>query len=256
MKIAVCEFPDEQDAKKQAWATLADYVAGESPSIVVLPEMPFCDWIFDGETVDATAWSNAVKQHDVMISRFAELTCRWVMSSRPVEDNGRRFNEAFIWSAREGYRPVRRKWYLPEAPVARETLWFSRGDRDFIPVAADAISVGFQLCSEMMFTQCAQKMGLSGAHLVIQPRASGSARRWRIASEMSAVASGSYVASANRRTLRRDLFPGGSWLLSPEAQALCETTEGEPFATAEIDLATADRAKLAYPRDLYRMYRD
>lgn len=256
MKVTVCDFPDEQEAKEQAWAALVDYVARVSPSIVVLPEMPFCDWIFDRETVDAAAWSKAVKQHDVMISRLAELTCRWVMSSRPVEENGRRFNEAFIWSAREGYRPVRRKWYLPEAPVARETLWFSRGDRDFAPVAADAASVGFQLCSEMMFTHRAQNMGFSGAHLIIQPRASGSARRWRIASEMSAVASGSYVASANRRTLRRDLFSGGSWLLSPEAQALCETTEEKPFATAEIDPATADRAKLAYPRDLYRMYRD
>ena len=256
MKVTVCDFPDEQDVKEQAWTALADYVARESPSIVVLPEMPFCDWIFDGETIDAAAWSKAVDQHDVMISRLAELACRWVMSSRPIEENGRRFNEAFIWSVREGYRAVRRKWYLPDASVARETLWFSRGEGDFAPVAAGAINVGFQLCSEMMFTHPAQNMGFNGAHLIVQPRASGSARRWRIASEMSAIASGSYVASANRRTLTRDLFPGGSWLLSPEGQTLCETTVEKPFATAEVAPATSDRAKFTYPRDLYRMYRD
>jgi predicted amidohydrolase len=118
-----------------------------------------------------------------------------------------------------------------------------------------AICVGFQLCSEMMFTQHAQDMGVRGAHLVVQPRAGGLAARWRIASEMSAIASGGYVASSNRRSFSRDLFAGGSWLLSPDAHLTCETTKESPFATAEIDLAAADRAKRQYPRDLYRSYR-
>jgi N-carbamoylputrescine amidase len=218
--------------------------------------MPFCEWIFTGNAVDSALWRQAVEQHEVMIPRLSELACRWIMSSRPVEVSGQRFNEAFIWSAEGGYRPVRRKWYLPEDPMAQETLWFSQGDRNFAPVRLDAIGVGFQLCSEMMFTQHAQDIDFAEAHLIVQPRASGGARRWRVASEMSAIVSGSYVASANRRTLTRDLFSGGSWLLSPDAQALCETTRQEPFATAEIDLATAARAKMQYPRDLYRMYRD
>lgn len=255
MKVTVCEFPDEEERKEDAWAALVDYVADVNPSIVILPEMPFCEWIFDGQSFYPARWKKALEQHDVMIPRLSELACRWVMSSRPVEENGRRFNEAFIWSARDGYRPVRRKWYLSEVPMARERLWFSQGDRNFAPVRVDAIRITFQLCSEMMFTQDAQDIGFDGAHLLVQPRASGSAERWRIASAMSAVASGSNVASANRRTFKRELFTGGSWVLSPEAQRLCETTEGGPFATAEIDLATAQRAKLLYPRDLYRRYR-
>jgi N-carbamoylputrescine amidase len=62
-----------------------------------------------------------------MIAGLSELACHSIISSRPVEENGRRFNEAFIWSANDGYRPIRRKWYLPEAPTARETLWFDPG---------------------------------------------------------------------------------------------------------------------------------
>lgn len=256
MRVTICEFPDEHDAKEQAWAALADYLARVNPSIVVLPEMPFCDWIFDRETVDRSVWQKAVDEHEVMMPRLGELTCRWVMSSRPIEEGGRRFNEAFLWSAQEGYRPVRRKWYLPDAPTARETRWFNRGDRNFVPVMADAVATAFQLCSEIMFTHHARDIGFGGAHLIVQPRATGGASRWLIASEMSAIASGSYVASANRRSLRRELFSGRGWLLSPEGHILCETTEEKPFATADIDPATAERAKLRYPRDLYRMYRD
>jgi N-carbamoylputrescine amidase len=256
MKVTVCEFPDEYDAKEQAWAALVDYVARINPHFVVLPEMPFCDWIFDREAVDRSVWREAIERHDVMISRLGELACRWVASSRPVEEDGERFNEAFLWSTREGYRPVRRKWYLPDVPVARETTWFMRGDRNFAPVLADNTAIVIQLCSEMMFTHHARDIGFGGTHLIVQPRASGSAPRWRIASEMSAVASGSYVASANRRTVSSERFSGHSWLLSPEAQLLCETTEEKPFATAEINAAMAENAKSQFPRDLYRMYRE
>jgi predicted amidohydrolase len=255
VKITVCEFPDEQEFKERAWAALADYLVAVGPSIVILPEMPFCDWIFVGDAADDGLWRNAMEQHDVMIARLPELACRWIMSSRPVEENGRHFNEAFIWSANDGYRPIRRKWYLPEAPTAQEMLWFNQGDCNFAPVRAGTICIGFQLCSEMMFTEHARDMGFDGAHLVVQPRASGQAARWRIASEMAPIASGCYVASSNRCSFSHDLFGGSSWVLSPDAHALCQTTKERPFATTEIDLAAAEHAKLHYPRDLYRRYR-
>jgi predicted amidohydrolase len=73
---------------------------------------------------------------------------------------------------------------------------------------------------------------------------------------MSAVASGSYVVSANRRSFERDWFSGGSWILSPQVEALAETTPANPFATPTIDLAAASQAKMRYPRDLQRMYLD
>jgi len=254
MKVTVCEFPDEADRQGPAWTALVDYVAETRPDVVVLPEMPFCQWIFVGDRVDEKLWQQALDRHDTMIGRFGELATGWVMSSRPIEHAARRMNEAFLWSAGTGYLRVRRKWYLPDAPTARETTWFASGDKNFTAVWADGLQVGFQLCSEMMFPEHARDLGFAQAHMIAQPRASSGGKRWRIASEMSAIASGSYVASANRRSFERDWFGGGSWLLSPEGQALAETSVEHPFATAEIDLDTAERAKRSYPRDLQRMY--
>jgi predicted amidohydrolase len=72
---------------------------------------------------------------------------------------------------------------------------------------------------------------------------------------MSAVCSGCYVISANRRSYgSRDWFAGGSWLLSPEAAGLAETSADQPFVTTEINPAVAECAKTTYPRDLQRMY--
>jgi predicted amidohydrolase len=253
--VTVCDFPDEAGLKEPWWMQLVGYVAKVRPFLVILPEMPFCEWIFVGEKVDETAWHEALAQHDRMIGRLPELECHCVMSSRPIEESGGRFNEAFSWSVDTGYVPVRRKWYLPDAPTARESLWFDPGDRNFAPVEVEGVKIGIQLCSEIMLTQHAQEIGFDGAHVLVQPRATSGARRWRVACEMSAIASGCYVASANRRSSASDAFPGGSWILSPDAHLLCETTAELGFATAEIDISTAERAKSQYPRDLLRTYR-
>ncbi len=254
MKVCISEFPDDSARQAAAGDALTGQVAATQPELVVLPEMPFCEWIFVGDAVEPARWSQAVDRHDHMIDRLGELGAPWVVSSRPVDHVGRRFNEAYLWSAAIGYRPLRRKWYLPDAPRAKETVWFDQGDRDFRPVPCGQLRFGVQMCSEMMFPEHSRALGLAGAHLVVQPRATGPSKKWNVASEMGAVSSGCYVISANRRSYARDWFCGNSWLLSPEAAILAETTAEQPFVTADIDLALAEKSKSTYPRDLQRMY--
>lgn len=254
MKLSICEFPDETARKMRAWDALVEHVATEKPDIVVLPEMPFCDWIFVGDTVDLDKWRYAVNQHDEMIGRFHELECRWVIGSRPIQRDGLRLNEAFLWSAASGYQAIRSKWYLPNLPIAAESLWFAQGDRNFSPIPCGPLRIGYKLCSEIMFPEHSREIGFADAHLIAHPRATGSTKKWQTAIEMSAITSGCYVVSTNRRSYDSDLFTGGSWLLSPDAAIISETTADTPFVTAEIDIAVAERAKMTYPRDLQRMY--
>ncbi len=60
------------------------------------------------------------------------------------------------------------------------------------------------------------------------------------------------MASANRRSYEREAFPGGSWIVSPEGDALAETTADAPFAAVDVALGEADAAKLGYPQNLAR----
>lgn len=254
LKVTVCDFPDEPDRQERAWSDLASYLKAQPSDVVVLPEMPFCYWLFVGDAVDPALWQQAVSAHDRMIVRMPELGGAMVLSSRPVSRGPRRLNEAFVWTPSSGYRGVRAKWYLPDAPDGRETLWFDRDKHNFAPVSVDGMKVGFQLCSEMMYPEHAREIGLAGGHLIAQPRATSGNRRWPIAASMSAVASGCFVVSANRRSFQRDWFPGGGWIISPEAEVLAQTSSDQPFATATIDLSQADAAKASYPRDMHRMY--
>jgi N-carbamoylputrescine amidase len=118
MRITVCELPDESARRERAWTDLVRYLHASPTDIVVLPEMPFCDWeMFRKRSVDLVAWRAALAAHDTMMTRLGELQARMVLASRPVEIEGRA------------------KFYPPDEPDGWEASWFDRGDREFPPEA-------------------------------------------------------------------------------------------------------------------------
>ncbi len=251
MKITVCELPDESARRARAWTDLVSYLRASPTDVVVLPEMPFCDWaMFRKREVDLDAWRAALAAHDAMTPRFAELEARVVLASRPVEQEGQRLNQAFSWTREGGYRGARAKYYLPEEPDGWEASWFDRGDLEFPLQAAAGVQVGFQLCTELLFSQAAWQIGHRGGQLIAAPRATGGHQRWPMAACLAAIMAGAFVASTNRRSYNTDAFAGRSWLVSPEGEILLETSEDSPFLSAEIDLTDADRAKQTYPRNI------
>ncbi|MEW6265369.1 MAG: carbon-nitrogen hydrolase family protein [Thermodesulfobacteriota bacterium] len=251
MKITVCEFPNEASRHEAAWTDLVRFLQNRPTDVVVLPEMPFCDWrMFKTRTIDPAAWQAALAGHDAIIARFSALRAAVILASRPVEVRGRRLNQAFCWTRDGGCRGARAKYYLPDEPDGWEATWFARGDRHFAPLVAGPLTVGFQICTELLFTEPAREIGRAGAHLIAAPRATGGHRRWSMAAGMAAIMSGCFVASPNRRSHESEAFAGRGWLVSPEGEILGETSADTPFLTVEIDLEEAVRAKSTYPRNL------
>jgi N-carbamoylputrescine amidase len=251
MKLTVCDFPDEASRKEAAWAELVGFLRAAPTDVAVLPEMPFCEWnVFTKQTVEPDTWQRVVEDHEKMLLRFSELNAQIVLCSRPVEEEQRRLNQAFCWTKEHGYRAVRNKYYLPDEPDGRETTWFASGDRHFTPVTIGELSVGFQVCTELLFTEASHEIGRGGAHLIAAPRATGGHPRWALAASLAAIMSGCFVASPNRRSEDGQAFSGGSSVVSPEGEVLAKTDAASPYVTVEIDLKDAVRAKRTYPRNL------
>jgi len=251
LRITVCELPDETTRREAAWADLVGYLRAAPTDVVVLPEMPFCEWeMFRKRQVDPVAWGAAVAAHDEMLARLGELEARVVLASRPVESRGKRLNQAFAWTREGGYRSARAKYYLPEEPDGWEASWFDRGDREFPLETTTGMKVGFQLCTELLFSQAAWEIGHRGGQLIAAPRATGGHRRWPMAACLAAIMAGCFVASTNRRSYDNDAFAGRSWLVSPEGEIMLETSAASPFLTAEVDLSAVERAKQTYPRNI------
>jgi N-carbamoylputrescine amidase len=251
MRLTVCELPDEPERRAEAWAHLIRHLRGSPTDLLVLPEMPFVPWkVFTKRAVDPTVWQQTLDDHDALVLRFGELAAEIVVGSRPVEEAGRRLNQGFAWTRATGVQRARSKVYLPDAPDGWEATWFERGTLDPSPLTCRDVRVGFQMCTEMLFTELSWKIGQAGAHLIAAPRATGGHRRWRLAACLMGIVSGCFIASANRRSYDRDDFTGQSWIISPEGAILAETSADAPIATVTIDLGEATSAKQTYPRNL------
>jgi N-carbamoylputrescine amidase len=109
---------------------------------------------------------------------------------------------------------------------------------------------GFLICSEIWYPEHGRAMGKRGAHLLLTPRRTGTAtvEKWLVAGRAAATGSGCFSLSSNSVNSRNTDFGGGSWVIGPDGDVLALTTVDRPFATIEIDLSDAERAKSTYPR--------
>ena len=66
---------------------------------------------------------------------------------------------------------------------------------------------------------------------------------------MAAIVSGCYVASSNRNGVDEFGLPfaGKGMIFDPLGKLIAETSESEPIAMADIDLAQIEKAKVGWP---------
>jgi N-carbamoylputrescine amidase len=252
MKITACELPDDPAEFEDAWGRLSRHVKKRSSDLVLLPEMPFFYWFCAAPKFDPRVWKEAVRAHSQWIDRIPELGAPVVLGSSPVDRGGRRLNEGFVWTKKEGVRGVHFKRYLPNEPGYYEASWYNRGSASFTPFEASGWKTGFMICSDLWSMANARSYGRNGVELVAVPRATGdrSVEKWVAGGKVAAVLAGAYCASSNRRGKRGEAtFGGRGWVIDPDGEVLGLTSRARPFVTVEIDRARADRAKTTYPRD-------
>ena len=254
MRVATAEFPDEAEHFEAAMDGIARHVEDEKPDLIVLPEMPFTPWIFHVESFDHRQWQDTVEGHARWLERFIGEVEVPLITSRPIEVDGRRLNQAIYVDEQRELRPLRGKYYLPRDYPAIETPWFDRGDPPGEVFELGGRQVGVQLCSEIMYAEIPRGLGLSGAEIIVQPRATGDAPRWRAASVLGAGTAGAFVIGSNRRSVARDWFTGGSWIYSPQGVLVAETSAERPVVSVEIDLSQVRSAKQDYPVTMIRRY--
>jgi N-carbamoylputrescine amidase len=176
-----------------------------------------------------------------------------VVGTRPVNRNGKRLNEGFVWDRATGYHAVHHKYYLPDDEGWWEASWYEHGEKEFRVFQTGKAKIGFLICTELWFGAHAREYALQGIHLLVCPRATGSfsTDKWIAGGRTAAVVSGAYCLSSNfsPETGGTPHFGGCGWIIEPEDGSVLGTTSLEqPFLTLEIDLSVAEAAKQTYPR--------
>nr|AEE65487.1 amidohydrolase-like protein [uncultured bacterium BAC AB649/1850] len=254
LRVTVCELTAAGPGEP-AWTALAAGLRDTRTELLVLPEMPWAPWLAAAPAFDPGAWRSALAAHDEGVRSLPALGVPAVVSSRPVERAGRRRNEAFLWTERDGYRPLHLKSRLPAEDGFWEQVWFDPGPE---PAATGAghgpAVVAAAICSELWHFERARTAGRAGVNLLVTPRATsaGWTERWLLAGRAAALSGGAFSVSANRAAGDgvESGFGGCGWIIDPDGEVLGRTSAAEPLVTREIDLGAAERARATYPRNL------
>jgi N-carbamoylputrescine amidase len=251
LKVGVCEGRPELLPGSAEWSQLCRTVSREAPDLFLLNEMPFGKWIAAGPTFNKGTWKQACALHEEGLGNLRELGAPVVLGTRPLEQNGNRVNEAFVWTSEDGVEGVHTKQHFPDEEGYYEARWFEPGERHFRVTTAGKIRGGFLICTELMFNERAREYGRSGAHVIWVPRATAkpSVPRWVVALRMAAIVSGCYVLSSNRSGTdsRGQLFGGAGMVVLPDGDVAVQTSESTPVAFYEIDTQAVARAQRDYP---------
>jgi N-carbamoylputrescine amidase len=255
MRVTVCELSDGAADFARDWEQLVAHVRSERSQLVLLPEMPFHPWFAVAPEFDVTVWQAAADAHERWLARLIELAPAVVLGTRPVTREGRRLNEAFVWSDDIGYRAAHHKYFLPNEDGFWEANWYSRGDGTFAVQQCAAVRVGFQICTELWALDQSRTYGRQGVHIVATPRATPYATldKWVVGGRAAAVCAGAYALSSNHvSSVRERVHLGGQgWIVGPDGDVVALTSRDQPVQTADIDLAAAERAKATYPRYVF-----
>jgi N-carbamoylputrescine amidase len=253
MRATVCQLDGRADHFEVQWTALGAHLREKRSDFLLLPEMPFGDWLAASPDYDAARWQAAVTRHAQWLDRLPELGVPIVAGTRPVIDGTQRRNRAFLWQADAPLTEPHDKYYVPDEPAYWEAHWYQRADRpDFTTTDVGAMTVGFQVCTEIWFFEHARALGKQGVHLLLVPRATphASIEKWLAGGRSAAVVSGAYCLSSNHHApLGAPADLGGlGFVCDPEGEVLARTSEDTPFATVPIDLSFATAAKETYPR--------
>ncbi len=253
MKVTVCELPSTWTQSDIYWKRLIQHLEKEFSDLVVLPEMPFFEWITKSNSVDPILWKKAVTAHDKWIKRLYELPATMAIASRPVIEKGKHLNRGFIFTREKGIVPVHDKYYLPDEPGYYEASWYERGEDNFNIIHTNGIKIGFLICTEIWFTQRARQYANQGIDILVCPRATPKTKVdiWITGGKAAAIVSGAYCLSSNYNgpnTSDED-FGGTGWIIEPErGDVLSTTCADQNFITLDIDIKNAQNAKSTYPR--------
>jgi N-carbamoylputrescine amidase len=253
MRITICEIPYQPALLEAAWNALCSHVRSEGAELVLLPEFAFVEPLWESRPFDLSRWQAAVALSDAWTARLPELGAPWVIGARPVTVDGLHFNEGFAWSRQGGYRPLRRKYYMPDEPGGWEASWFERGDAGFDRFEAGALGFGLSICTELWALDTLASYARMGLNAILTPRATAvaSTEKWLALGTVAAARTGAYSLSSNRVDAAAGTYGGAGWAIGPDGELLARTSREQPFCTVELDLSAASVARTSYPRNVF-----
>lgn len=228
-------------------AALIEVASNEGGQVVALPQLFSTMWF--PAAIDKANLLLAETEDGLTITTLREAAAKFgVVIVAPIyeEDNGERFNTAFVIDADGSISGKYRKMHVPALPLWEEKTYFKPGNLGFGVFKTRFANIGVQICWDLFFPEGARILALAGAELIIAPTASAflhSAGRWERAVGASAQSNGLFIFRVNRTGAEaHQEFYGRSFCAGPDGEFVAQPSGGQDgVVIVDIDLgAIAD----------------
>jgi predicted amidohydrolase len=269
MRVAVVQLNTQdkvQDnlARVQHWVAQA---AAAGAQLVALPE----NFAFMGEEAQKRELAERVDGAfpGPIVGALADAACRhgvWVVGGGMPErsdDVTRPYNTSVLVDPEGRVTATYRKVHLfdvslPDGTSLRESAATSAGSE---PVTAEVLGVrlGLTVCYDVRFPELYRLLVDQGARIVTVPAAftlTTGKDHWHTLLQARAIENQVYVlapAQHGKHPRGRQTY-GKSIVVDPWGEVIAQCSEGEGFATAQLDFAYQDRVRTSLPSLLHRKW--
>ncbi|BBG61735.1 (R)-stereoselective amidase [Providencia rustigianii] len=253
VKVALAQFDSELGNKQrnlQRMAQLCEQAAAQGAKLICFPELATTG--YRGDLLSNKLWDLSDSEGSETYCLFSELASRLNLSivagfAERGSYLGEVYNSVGLWNP--GCKTISGVFRKVHA-FGIEKQWFKNGDS--FPVFDTPIGkVGIMICYDMGFPEVARILTLQGAELLIAPSAWCVQDRdmWDINTACRALENGTHLLAVNRWGSEEDLHLfGGSKVLGPRGQVLCEATcDGEALLIGEVDFRLQAHTRLSVP---------
>jgi predicted amidohydrolase len=269
MRVAVIQLNSQEDVSQNLGKVrqLVGQAASAGAKLVALPE----NFAFFGEEAKKRELAERLdgRPQGVIVGTLAELAVKygvWVLGGGMPEasdDPARPFNTSVLVDPRGTTVAAYRKVHLfdvslPDGSSYRESAATTSGAE---PLTAEVLGVrvGLSVCYDVRFPELYRRLVDQGARVVTVPAAFTLATgkdHWHVLLRARAIENQVYVvapAQHGKHPKGRQTF-GKSVVVDPWGEIVAQCSEGEGFATADLDFAYQDRVRTALPSLLHRKW--
>jgi predicted amidohydrolase len=273
MRAAVVQLNSQDDVAQNLSRVreLVGRATSDGARLVTLPE----NFAFMGEEAKKRELAEKVEPRasahafGPIVSALAELASKhgaWVLGGgmpERSEDPARPFNTSVLVDPRGAIAAAYRKVHLfdvslPDGTSLRESAATTAGS-EATTAEVLGVRVGLSVCYDVRFPELYRRLVDQGARVLTVPSAFTLATgkdHWHVLLRARAIENQVYVlapAQHGRHPKGRQTY-GKSIIVDPWGEVVAQCSEGEGFATAELDFVYQDRVRTALPSLLHRRW--
>lgn len=261
LRIAVIQLPwlGSRDAMQAEYRRLVAEAVERGAALVCLPEMSLSPYFPSHPEPSGFDWAEALPggESDTFFTDLARSNRVALVGSLFERTADNHFhNVAVIYDADGHLVGATRKVHIPSGAGYSETDFFE-GGVEFPQYTLDGLTLATPTCYDQWFPEMSRIHALRGAEFIFYPTAIGSEPSdpdidtrdaWHTVMRGQAVASGVYIAAANRTGEENGVrFYGSSFICDPMGRIIAQAGRD----TTEVITADLDPVLFAHWRDLF-----